>query len=51
MKKIWQYKSKITSEPWITIPGTPTEEQLKDFKKYRYEVREVEEQENQIKKP
>lgn len=39
--KVWQYKSKITSEPWITIRKCPTEEELADYRKYFYELRQI----------
>lgn len=42
MIKVWQYKSKLTSEPWITIKRNPTEYELNAYKKYRYELRQIE---------
>lgn len=41
MVKVWQYKSKITSEPWITMKKAPTQEELDEYKKYRYELRQI----------
>ncbi len=42
MIKVWQYKSKITSGPWIIIKKNPTKEELEEYKKYRYELRQIE---------
>lgn len=38
--KVWQYQSKIISEPWITIKKKPTEAEFKDYLKYHYKLRE-----------
>lgn len=39
--KVWQYKSKITSNDWITIKKCPTEVELNDWKKYHYELKQT----------
>lgn len=41
MIKVWQYKSKITSQPWITIKKNPTPDELNSHKKYFYELRQI----------